>query len=261
MRYEFKARTVSEILDGTFKLYRDHWQPLLTIAALLSIPTMIFSGFADWLSKAAKAGSVDAAMAPMLGVLVSLPLVILAATVEYCALTSATVDAYLGRPFTVGGAIRRAFSLFFPLLWVGLLFYVAVGFGFLLLVIPGVYLTLIWAVWLQAVVVEDKRGSAALGRSRQLTRGATGRLGWLLLAFLAVQLALVYGIHAAIPAALSDIPFLGAALADVPSVLIAPVYPAVLTLFYFDGRIRHEGWDLEQKVAEGVAPPASAALP
>jgi len=256
LRYELKARTVSELLDGTFKLYRDHFAPLLAIAAIGAVPTLLFTGFVDSFVTAAKAGSAEAAMGPFLGLVLTLPVILIVATVQYCALTSASIDAYLGRPFTVGGALRHALSLFFSLLWAGFLFYLGVTVGFVLLIVPGLYLTLIWAVWLQALVAEDKRGTAALGRSRALTKGATGQLGWLVLVFVLLQTAVVYGFHAAMPSALENIPFLGAAIGEIPSVLIAPVYPALLTLFYFDARIRHEGFDLELKASEGL--PASA---
>ncbi|MHB8419992.1 MAG: hypothetical protein ACYDCL_18100 [Myxococcales bacterium] len=260
MRYELKARSVSEILDGTFKIYRDHFWPLFAIAAIGAVPTALFDGVAGWVTHAAESGSYQRALPALLALLAAVPLVLLAATLETCALTCATVDAYLGRPFTAMGSIGRALSLFPSLLWAGLLFYLGVGAGFVLLIIPGFYLTLIWAVWLQALVVENARGSAALGRSRALTRGGTGRLGWLLLVFVLLQLALLAGFKAAIPAKLEDIPILAAVLEQLPNALIVPIYPALLTLFYFDGRIRHEGYDLELQAAEGL-PAAGSALP
>jgi hypothetical protein len=42
------------------------------------------------------------------------------------------------------------------------------------------------------------------------------------------------------------------------SVLIGPIYPIALTLFYYDQRIRHEGYDIERMMdAAGLNAPAT----
>ena len=45
------------------------------------------------------------------------------------------------------------------------------------------------------------------------------------------------------------------------SVLIGPIYPITLTLFYYDQRIRHEGYDIERMMDDAGmnAPGASLA--
>lgn len=255
MKYELKPRTLSEILDGTFKLYRDNAPALLTISAIAGVPLVLFQMFAAWAKPMLGSGSsLAGSLALVGGLLILLPVVLVAVFVQYCALTVATADAYQGRPFTPQDAFGRTFAVLGSLLWVSALFSFGIGLGYLCCLVPGIYLTLIWAVWLQAFVVEGKRGGEALARSKVLTRGNLGQVGLILVVFLVVQLALMYGISAAIPAALAGIPVLGAALQQAASVLIAPLYPALLTLIYFDGRIRHEGYDLE--VAAASAPAA-----
>jgi hypothetical protein len=259
MRYELKARTLSEILDGTFKLYSDNAAAFLTISAIASIPVMAFQIFAGWSKSLIAGGATGTILAVVGGMLVMVPMVFLAIIVQYCALAFAAADAYQGRSFTPGEAFSRTFGMLGSLLWVSILFGAAFILGLMFFIIPGIYLSLIWAVWLQAMVVEGKRGGAALGRSRDLTKGSLGRIGGILLIFFAVQLALMFGISAAIPAVLQGIPFLGTALQQLSSVLIAPLYPALLTLVYFDGRIRHEGYDLEMKASEDLAGASAAA--
>ncbi len=250
VRYELKARSVSEILDGTFKLYRDNFAPLLAISLIGAIPLLFFDALAVQANQAVKAASMGAAMGAVGGLLLLLPFMLLAITVQYCALSCAAADAYLGRRFTVGGALGRAFRRLGSLVWAGLLVTGGLLLGFIAFIVPAFYLMLIWARWLQALVVEDKRGSAALGRSYALTKGSVGKLGGLLFVFAIVQYAIIYGVKAAVPAGLEAVPLLGVALEQLPSVLLAPLYPALFTLFYFDGRIRHEGFDLEMKAAE-----------
>ncbi len=185
-----------------------------------------------------------------------------ATMVQYCALSFAAADAYQGRSFTVGDAFSRTLGALGSLLWAGFLLGGGVVLGYMFCILPGVYLTLIWAVWLQAMVVEGKRGADTLRRSAALTKGSLGRIGGILLIFFVVQLALMYGISVAIPATLKSIPILGSVLQQLSNFLIAPLYPALLTLVYFDGRIRHEGYDLEVKAREGLGGDAApAALP
>jgi hypothetical protein len=256
MKYELKARTLSEILDGTFKLYRDNASAFLTISAIASVPLVGFQMFAAWAKPMLNAGSVGTSLALVAGLLILLPVVLIAIYVQYCALSIAAADAYQGRPFTPQDAFSRTFNDVGGLLWASLIFSFGIGLGYVCCIVPGIYLTLIWAVWLQAFAVEGKRGSEALTRSKVLTKGNLGQIGLILLVFLAVQLALMYGISAAIPAALAGIPVLGAALQQAASILISPLYPSLLTLIYFDGRIRHEGYDLEVAAASAPAPAA-----
>jgi hypothetical protein len=263
MRYELKARTLSEILDGTFTLYSDNLGPFLTISAIASIPVIgcqLLLG--DLSQKVATGGHVTPGLSTVGGLLLFLLLFSLTTMIQYCALTFAAADAYQGRPFSVGDAFSRTFGVLGSLLWAGFLLGAAVVLGYMFCIIPGVYLTLIWAVWLQAMVVDGKRGVETMRRSSALTKGSLGRIGAILLVFFVVQLALMYGISAAIPASLASVPLLGKVLQQLSNVLIAPLYPSLLTLVYFDGRIRHEGYDLEVKAAEGLAGGAApAALP
>jgi hypothetical protein len=77
--------------------------------------------------------------------------------------------------------------VFWPLVGVSLLFGIGVGIGFVLLIIPGLFLLVIWSVVAPVTVLERPGVFAAFGRSRDLVRGN----GWnvfavILLVFLAV---------------------------------------------------------------------------
>ena len=60
-----------------------------------------------------------------------------------------------------------------PVLGIGLIVGVATAIGFLLLIVPGVWLTVVFWVVLPAVVVE-RAGLSAITRSAELTRGFRG---------------------------------------------------------------------------------------
>jgi hypothetical protein len=123
--------------------------------------------------------------------------------------------------------------------------------AFLACLVPGIYLYVAWSVAAPVLLLEDRRGWDALKRSRELVRGRF----WPTLAVL-VLMTILSGIVQAI--------FLGVltglvsvtgnevarALADAvgqtaSSALTTPLSAAVLTVLYFDLRVRKEGFDLE----------------
>ena len=100
------------------------------------------------------------------------------------------------RDHSVGDLIRRVDPLFWPLAGVSILYGIATAIGFLLLIIPGLILTVIWCLVAPVTVLERPGVFAAFGRSRELVRGN----GWnvfavILLVFLSV---LVVSIAAAL---------------------------------------------------------------
>ncbi len=74
--------------------------------------------------------------------------------------------------------------------------------GMLLLVIPGLYLTVIWIACVPVIVVERTGPLAALGRSRQLVRGH----GWRVFGLLVVLTVMLNVVSMILRAALSWLP-------------------------------------------------------
>lgn len=180
-------------------------------------------------------------------------------------LIAAIADAYLGRPL----GVRQAFSRVRPLLASLLGGYVLAGLrivlGLLLLVIPGLVWAMSYLLVTQAVVVEGKGARAALERSKKLSRGGRGRLALLGLVVGLIQVALQWGFAAVLPAAVQRLPLLALLLQQLPAILVLPLYPAVLTVAYFDLRVRKEAFDLEllaqavEPSPAGLEPPAAGA--
>lgn len=91
------------------------------------------------------------------------------------------------RDHSVADLIRSVEPVFWPLVGVSILFGLGVGIGFVLLIVPGLILLVIWSVVAPVTVLERPGVYAAFGRSRALVRGN----GWnvfavILLVFLAV---------------------------------------------------------------------------
>ena len=87
------------------------------------------------------------------------------------ALTRATVAANEGQRASFGESLSTALSVVLPLIGLSILMGIGLMLGFILLVVPGVILLLMWAVAVPVLVVERTGVIAAFGRSAELTKG------------------------------------------------------------------------------------------
>lgn len=176
----------------------------------------------------------------------------------------AVAQAYLGERTTWRDSIGFALRRFRSIIWIVILGGFLTLLGFLLLIVPGVYLAVAFAVALPVLMTEGLRGRKALGRSRSLVKGRWWRTAILLL----VAGLLVSIIGGAITAAVSALTFaspdepvvvflVGALAGTVAALVTTPFSAAYHTVLYFDLRVRKEAFDL-QLLAEhlGVEPPA-----
>jgi hypothetical protein len=76
-----------------------------------------------------------------------------------------------GQALDPGAALQRALARFFPLLGLGFLYAIAIMIGFVLLVVPGVILIVMWAVVVPACLVEGLGPIESMSRSSALTKG------------------------------------------------------------------------------------------
>jgi glycerophosphoryl diester phosphodiesterase family protein len=240
--------SVGEILDVSFTLYRRHFAPLAWVALVCSAVPVVLNMF------------IEAAG----GMLANLPLV-LVYYIVFAALnsiaTAATVfvvsESYLGRPIDAWTALRRAAPYIGKILVCSLLMTLVVIVGFMLFLIPGVILVTGLILAVPALVIEPGlSASAALSRSWELTRGSRWRmLGLLvvLLILLYVPIAAIGGLVALfVPGAGSIFSSPGVAvgvatvaLSGIVQIFIYPLFYCVLTVAYYDLRVRKEGFDLE----------------
>lgn len=75
------------------------------------------------------------------------------------------------RDHSVGDLVRSVEPVLLPLMGVSVLYAIGVAIGFLLLIIPGLILLVIWSVVAPVTVLERPGVFAAFGRSRQLVAG------------------------------------------------------------------------------------------
>lgn len=247
MQYEIRAMSFGEILDMGFKLVRDHFAVLIGIASVIYVPLAVAGALVT-----PHTGQVPSRAALLASLAVSL-VFLLASPMVWAAVTFALGEIYLGRNASIGAALRSGFSLSVPLMGTAVLGGIAIVLGFILLIVPGVYLMLAFALVWQIVVLEKISGFAALRRSRELLRRNLWRafgvllVGGLITGVLGGILQLVF----------QFIPLLGPIAAGVARAVGMAYTSAVAVVLYFDIRCRKEAFDIEHLaclVATGGAP-------
>jgi len=243
--FEIRELSFAEILDTSFRLVRDHFLLLAGICAVINVPTQVALSLFPPATLQRLAGILTV-------FLISLPLSLFVAAV----LTFAVGELYLGRPVSIGQAYRQALGIFLGLVGTLLLADLAIMGGFLLLVLPGIYLILAFILVNPVVVFERKLGTKALGRSRELMSEnylraigiflVTGVLSWAL----SFALGLAFGF----------LPWLRGLAQGVATSVVSAFASTALVVLYFDIRCRKEAFDLEHlaRLVESSESPAMA---
>lgn len=253
---ELQPLSVGEILDRTFDIYRRQFWRLLTIAVVsLAIP---YGLNAYVMSMANRAVTPTDFGAMFLWLFVS----VMAFAVFQAVATAATVhlvsESYLSKVIGPGEALQRTVPAIWGLIVVWLSVSLAVFFGLLFFVVPGVILAVGLAFSTQVYVLERTAPLEAMRRSWYLAKGRKGHVFILMLtagvilvvalvgtmvAFMLLSLVLVGS-----PEPGESPGFLATALDVITLViqlLVFPIFPCLLTVTYYDLRVRKEGFDLE----------------
>ncbi|HVF33060.1 MAG TPA: hypothetical protein VM933_08485 [Acidimicrobiales bacterium] len=253
--------SVGDVLDGAFKLLKANARTLLLVVAAFVVPLQLVSafvvrdqvstGFLDLLSDPTIAESqADFALGDLAGSLFTVALGLVTTPLIAGAVSRVCAASYLGRPIGAAEALSGTLRRLPALLAAAFLVLVAQGLGFVLCILPGIALTVLYAAVTPALMIEDLGPLEAMRRSWRLLKPrfwpvlGIVALAWLIASFLGNLLG---GIPSAVGALLGgSLAWLwigvGAVLASIVS---APITAIVDTLLYFDGRIRHEGFDLQ----------------
>ncbi len=136
------------------------------------------------------------------------------------------------RDYSIGELFQQATPVILPLIVAGLLAGIGIAVGFVLLIVPGLFLMTIWAVIAPAIVIERAPIMESFGRSRELVRGN----GWPVFGSLVVALlitVIVGGILTAIASAIADGPILRIVFSALASTLTAPIAALVAGVLYY----------------------------
>lgn len=200
--------------------------------------------------------STGVALAALVGAVV-VAIVSLVATATSQAATSVAVsEMYLGRSSSIGQAYARIQGRMGSMAGILLGLGILEAIGFICLIIPGIYLMLIWALAIPAAVIEDLGFAECRDRSKLLTEGAKGRMFVIYLLVLVVTYGVLIGVGVVI--GLAGVAVVGTHFAHTFSYLVAtecatflgmtlvsPVGMIAFTIAYYDQRVRKEGFDIQ----------------
>jgi hypothetical protein len=153
------------------------------------------------------------------------------------------------RDSSVGQLFSSVAPVVLPLLAVSILAAIGIAIGFVLIIIPGLFLMTIWSVVIPVVVIERTGVFRAFGRSQELVKS----YGWQVFGVIVVVilLALVLAILVALIASgLSD--SARAVVQFVINIITAPLQALLVSVLYFGLRRAH-GEDRSRLAADPAA--------
>jgi len=217
---------VGDPIGEGWAIYKRFWRHLLPIAFVTYLVISLIA-----LLLAFVAGVLGA----LAGAVVSVAGVFLLQS----ALVEAVADVRDGRAdLTLSETIARVWPRLGPVIGAGLLAGVAIAIGFVLIIIPGLYLLTIWSVVIPAIILEKRGVMESFGRSRELVRG----YGWTVFGVIIVTFVIeliagivlaiiLHGLNGELARYLSNV---------ISNTVFAPFIAATLTCMYFRLKTLHE---------------------
>jgi hypothetical protein len=260
-------KRLGEILSAAFDIYRANAQKLLLLVAIVVVPlSLVYAIVASALVNDSgidvrngevivDSGEVGTAFLTALfaGAIGGLITVLISAVLQ-AATIRAAAQATIGDPVDVEASYRYGFRRLWSVILISILVGLIVAAGFVLLIIPGIIFLVFLSASIPSLIVEDRRGTDALGRSWNLVSGEFWHaLGVIFVAALLV--GVVAGIIGSIGGTNWGVRWIFTAIAQI---LTAPYAALVSVLLYIDLRARRESLDtttLRQELATG-GPPA-----
>ncbi len=242
-----RPRGIGEILSTAFQLYRRHWQTLFAIAAVVVVPlTLLQYVVGHWVRTQGEVTSNEAVSTSFWAAATASLLAAIVGLLLYQVLTGAITRAMAAEMAGEDPGIEQSYRFGFVRLGSILLVSVLVGLatlgGLILFVIPGIYIGVRLAVSVQALVVEGRRGTQAMGRSWALVGGHW----WHAFATLLVAALLTGVVNAVITAPFSGSAWLVQGVAAAVATMVTLPYGALVgVLLYLDLRARKETLSLD----------------
>jgi hypothetical protein len=239
---------IGEILSTAFDLYRRHWRTLLAIAAVVVVPlTLLQYLLGDWIRSRGEVTSYQEISTATWAVGAAGLVAGLAGLLMYLVLTGAITRAVAaevaGQDPSVEQSYRFGFHRLGSVLLVSILVGLATIAGFILFIIPGIWIGVRLAVSVEALVVEGRRGTQAMGRSWELVGGHW----WHAFGALVVAGLLTGLVNAVITTPFNNTSwFVQAIAAAIATVVTMPYGVLVGVLLYLDLRARKEQLSLER---------------
>ena len=207
------------IIGEAWRLYKEHWKHFLPIALVIFLILAVVS-----LLLALVLGALGAVLGALIGIIGIFWL--------QGALVEAVADVRDGRAdLSIGDTFRRVQPRLPSIIGAGLLAGLGIALGFVLLIIPGLFLLTIWSMIVPSIVLEGKGAMESFGRSRELVRGN----GWSVFGVIVLSILVVIAVAIVVSIATFGLPDEPQAFLQnlIQNTLAYPFFALTLTLTYF----------------------------
>lgn len=248
MSYQIKHMGLGGILDQAIAIIRNHFVLLFTINLFVLIPASLVLGYVtlsaipEHSDNPTREEVIRASQEQMSNLPWLFAIGAVTALIVYPVTNAAVIQAvsriYLGHQVSATEAMKHGVKKLLPLWGTNILRYLAIYVGLLLLVVPGIYFAIWFALAQQVVVIESIAGTKALKRSKALVHKDRG---------VCLALAIVVGVLTwlvGMGANFIPQPHLRVVGASLIQALTAIIWSTVFVVFYFSCRCNVENFDL-----------------
>ncbi|MGD9000478.1 MAG: hypothetical protein PVF75_08695 [Granulosicoccaceae bacterium] len=251
-----EPQTIGNILDSGFKLYFRSFKHIVLFALIMALIGLIPSFL------------INPASTQGLNGIANLPLlygyIIIASFVNFIfivAMIHRMNSFTTGRLSSIGASLGIGVRKFLPMFVMSLLYGIAVAAGFILLIIPGIFLSVAFILAHIALVAEDRGPLNALGRSWELVKNNWWRtfivisVAFFIYMMLYSVFMMIYGVSIVMsgPEAFAEYAFYLDAGGALINLFCYPMLIAIMLAQFGDLRLRREGGDLEARIAQTEA--------
>ena len=267
-----RARSVTEIVDAAFQLYRRDALEYVLVTAIAYAPWVVAQLvlMRGLLLSSSQALEVPGPATVVLGIIGIFAYALMSAV-----LSRFSSDVYLDRPTGLNVVVRAVLPLVPRLIGATILFGLVLMLGFIPvivgagissipLILIGMLLSIVWAFYalarffavFQTIVLEDRGVVAAFSRSSVLSQNRKGHvlLTLLLVVVIFVMLSLAVTLVAQLFGTIAGSVILQALY----TVVAYPLIGITQMILYYDTRIRAEGFDIEVMTGALGAPTTTA---
>jgi hypothetical protein len=253
-------KTLGEILSSAFNLYKANAASLILIVAIVVVPLTFISSLFSGVVFEAKKHTVILVGQPVevvsrsfgffvAGALITALISVIISAMLQAAILRAAAQATIGDPVDPQESYRFGFKRLGSVILVSLLVGLVVVGGFILLVIPGLIFLVFLSVSVPVLIVENRRGRAALSRSWNLVKGHFWHaVGVIIVAGLIT--GIIGGIIGSIGGSAWVVRWI---FSSIGTIITAPFTSLVSVLLYLDLRSRSEALSADTLRAELAA--------
>ena len=272
---DLRPMSLGEVLDRTFKIYRNHFWLFAGISALPAGAMLIVRvANSAWTAHASRVRVVgqSADISPtavVTGVLVAVVLMLIFFVLlgyAQAASVFAVSDLYLGGTAGLRRSYGRVGAKALRVVGIFLLLSLVLGVGLLLLIVPGIILGCRVALAVPVAMLENTNAFRSIERSMQLTKGHGLEIFVILLMVVALNYVVILLLQGpfvflvlAAAKSHSTLSFFTLVLMSLSSflseVLVWPIFTVSLSLMYYNLRVRKEAFDIQHQLSTMSANP------